>query len=158
MKNAVVAALLLLPAAVPAQEAPAQKSPDFVRLDANRDGFLNRAEAKADARVAKFFGKADMNHDGRLDEDEWLKARSMAGRQKAGEYVDDSALTARVKSALLAKTGVSSAEISVESFHGVVQLSGFVDSDEQVRLAGQTAGGVSGVKEVRNTLNVKPKR
>lgn len=157
MKNTVAALLAMLSLAVLAQEAPQQKNPDFVKLDANRDGFISRGEIKADPRAAKFFSKADMNHDGKLNEDEWLKARSMADRQKAGEYVDDSTITAKVKSALLAKKGVSSAEISVETYLGVVQLSGFVDSAEQVRLAGRTARGVKGVKEVKNNLNVKPK-
>ncbi len=156
-KNIPLIACIALSAGAFAQEAPPQKSPDFAKLDRNHDGFLSRPEAKADPRVARFFGKADMNHDGRLSEDEWLKARSMADRQKAGEYVDDSTITAKVKSALLAKKGVSSAEISVETYHGMVQLSGFVDSAEQVRLAGQAARGVRGVKEVKNSLNVKPK-
>lgn len=158
MKKFIVAALALLPVMSQAQDAPPQKTPDFAKLDQNRDGFLSHEEAKADPRAAKFFRKADMNHDGKLNEDEWLKARSMADRQKAGEYADDSTLTAKVKSALLAKKGVPSAEISVETYFGVVQLSGFVDSAEQVRLAGETARGVAGVKEVKNNLNVKPKR
>jgi hyperosmotically inducible protein len=152
---------LLILAAAPlcafAQEAAPQKNPDFVKLDKNKDGFLSREEAAADKRAAKFFSKADMNHDGKLNEDEWLKARSMADRKKAGEYVDDSTLTAKVKSALLAKKGVSSAEISVETYHGVVQLSGFVDTAAQIKLAGRTAARVKGVKEVKNSLNVKPK-
>lgn len=157
MNRTIVAVLALLPAIVMAQETPSQKSPDFAKLDHNRDGFLSREEAKADARAAKFFGKADMNHDGKLSEDEWLKARSMADRQKAGEYVDDSTITAKVKSALLAKKGISSAEIAVETYLGVVQLSGFVDTADQAQLAGRTARGVGGVKEVKNSLNVKPK-
>lgn len=157
MREIIAVALALLPAMALSQEVLSQKSPDFVKLDRNRDGFLSREEAKADARAAKFFGQADMNHDGRLNEDEWLKARSMADRQKAGEYVDDSTITAKVKSALLAKKGVSSADISVETYHGVVQLSGFVDTADQVRLAGKTALGVGGVKEVKNNLNVKPR-
>lgn len=157
MREIIAVALALLPAMALSQEVHSQKSPDFVKLDRNRDGFLSREEAKADARAAKFFGQADMNHDGRLNEDEWLKARSMADRQKAGEYVDDSTITAKVKSALLAKKGVSSADISVETYHGVVQLSGFVDTADQVRLAGKTALGVGGVKEVKNNLNVKPR-
>ena len=140
-----------------AQDAAPQKSPDFAKLDKNHDGFLSREEAKADKRVAKFFGKADMNRDGKLNEDEWLKARSMADRQKAGEYVDDSTLTAKVKAALLAEQGLPSAAISVETYHGVVQLSGFVDSEAQVKQAGQVARGVKGVKEVKNSLNVKSK-
>jgi osmotically-inducible protein OsmY len=158
MKKFIVAALALLPVMTQAQDAPPQKSPDFAKLDQNRDGFLSHEEAKADPRAAKFFGKADMNHDGKLSEDEWLKARSMADRQKAGEYVDDSTITAKVKSALLAKKGISSAEIAVETYLGVVQLSGFVDTADQVQLAGRTARGVKGVKEVKNNLNVKPKQ
>lgn len=158
MKKIIPLLVLSLSAAcVQAQDAPQQKNPDFVKLDRDGDGFISREEAGADPRVAKFFRRADMNHDGRLNEDEWLKARSMADRQKAGEYVDDSTLTAKVKSALLAKKGVPSAEISVETYHGVVQLSGFVDNAGQARLAGRTARGVNGVKEVRNNLNVKPK-
>ncbi|MBL8503437.1 MAG: BON domain-containing protein [Rhodocyclaceae bacterium] len=157
-KSITLLALAALATGAPAQDAAPQKNPDFVKLDKNGDNHLSREEAKGDARVAKFFGKADMNHDGKLNEDEWLKARSMADRQKAGEYVDDSTLTAKVKSALLAKKGVPSAEISVETYHGVVQLSGFVDSAEQVRQAGRTAAGVGGVKEVKNNLNVKPKQ
>lgn len=156
-KNIPLLFLAAFSACAYAQDAPPQKSPDFAKLDKNHDGFLSREEAKADKRAAKFFGKADMNHDGKLNEDEWLKARSMADRQKAGEYVDDSTITAKVKSALLAKKGVSSAEVSVETYLGVVQLSGFVDTADQVSLAGRTARGVKGVKEVKNNLNVKPK-
>ena len=158
MKTIVATLLSMLSLAALAQEAPQQKNPDFVKLDANRDGFISREEAKADGRVAKFFGKADMNHDGRLNEDEWLKARSMADRQKAGEYVDDSTVTAKVKSALLARQGVPSAAITVETYHGIVQVSGFVDSADQVRMAGEAARGVAGVKEVKNNLNVKPRQ
>lgn len=132
-----------------------ERNPDFLKLDRNEDHFISREEAKADPRVARFFNRADMNHDGRLSEDEWLKARSMADRQKAGEYLDDSTLTTKVKAALLAKKGLSSTEISVETYHGVVQLSGFVDSAAQVRTAGLTARGVKGVKRVKNNLSVK---
>lgn len=153
-----VAAPLAAPLCAFAQDAAPQKNPEFVKLDKNKDGHLGRQEAAADKRAAKFFDQADMNHDGRLNEDEWLKARAMADRQKAGEYADDSAITAKVKSALLAKKGIPSADISVETYHGVVQLSGFVDTAEQIRLAGKTAAGVKGVKEVKNSLNVKPKQ
>ncbi len=156
-KNIPLLVLAVFSVCAHAQEPAPQKSSDFARLDKNHDGFLSREEARADKRVAKFFGKADMNHDGKLNEDEWLKARSMADRQKAAEYVDDSTLTAKVKAALLAEQGLPSAAISVETYHGVVQLSGFVDSDAQIKQAGQVARGVKGVKEVKNSLNVKPK-
>jgi hyperosmotically inducible protein len=140
-----------------AQNAQQEKTPLFVKLDKNKDGYVSRAEARADKGVAKFFDKADANHDGRLDEDETIKARNMADSEKAGQYIDDSAITTKVKSALLAKKGISSVEITVETFHGVVQLSGFVDTAAQVKLAGRTAAGVKGVREVKNSLNVKPK-
>ncbi len=134
-----------------------QRNPDFLKLDRNEDHFISREEAKADPRVSRFFNRADMDHNGRLSEDEWLKARSMADRQKAGEYIDDGTLTTRVKAALLAKKGISSFDIGVETDHGVVQLSGFVDSAAQVRLAGRTARGVKGVRRVKNDLNVRPR-
>lgn len=156
-KMIVLGALLVACANVLAQEA-GQRNPDFLKLDGNEDHFISREEAKADPRVARFFRRADMDQDGRLSEDEWLKARSMADRQKAGAYVDDSALTARVKAALLAKKGISSADISVETDHGVVRLSGFVDGAAQVRLAGRTARAVKGVRSVRNGLNAKSRR
>lgn len=159
MKKIIALLGLMLSAAVAmAQDAQQQRNPDFVKLDGNQDGYLSREEVKPDARAARFFSKADMNKDGRLSEDEWLKARSMADREQAGQYIDDSAVTAQVKSMLLAKLGVPSADISVKTAHGVVQLSGFVDSAALAKQAGQVASRVRGVREVHNDLLVKPKQ
>jgi osmotically-inducible protein OsmY len=81
-----------------------------------------------------------------------------SSRESAGEYIDDSAVTARVKMALLNEPGVKSGQIGVETFRGTVQLSGFVDSEEIRDHAVTTAQHVSGVKSVRNDMRVKPER
>jgi hypothetical protein len=75
--------------------------------------------------------------------------------ESTGEYVDDSAITAKVKAAILEDPELKTLQISVKTFKGVVQLSGFVDSKEMVARAGEVAGQVSGVREVKNDLIVK---
>jgi osmotically-inducible protein OsmY len=72
-----------------------------------------------------------------------------------GEYVDDSVITTKVKSQLAADDFLKSFEIGVETYKGVVQLSGFVDTQIAVNRAGEIASGVQGVSSVRNNLNVK---
>jgi osmotically-inducible protein OsmY len=75
--------------------------------------------------------------------------------ESTGQYVDSSATTAKVKSTLLNTQGLNSTSISVETYKGVVQLSGFVDSKAQSQLAEQTAASVPGVNKVKNDLVVK---
>ena len=136
---------------------PNSRQPDFNfgRLDKNNDGFLSRKEAAADKDVERLFGRADSNKDGRLSEDELVKARASEDREKAAQYTGDSAITTKVKAALLAEKGIPSTAISVETYKGVVQLSGFVDDAGQVKKAGDVASRVGGVKSVKNTLGVK---
>ena len=80
---------------------------------------------------------------------------STSKQEGAGEYVDDSVITTKVKSLLAADDFLKSFEISVETYKGIVQLSGFVDSQKAVDKAGEIASGVKGVKSVKNNLNVK---
>jgi hyperosmotically inducible protein len=75
--------------------------------------------------------------------------------ESGSEYVDSSAITSKVKAELLNDSGLKSFDISVETFKDVVQLSGFVNSDQLKARAGQIAAGVSGVKSVHNNLIVK---
>ena len=77
-------------------------------------------------------------------------------RQSTGEVVDDAAVTARVKTALINEPGVKSTAINVETFRGTVSLSGFVDSEEMARKAMYAAEKVSGVRSVKNDMRVKP--
>jgi osmotically-inducible protein OsmY len=75
--------------------------------------------------------------------------------QSSGEYVDDAAITTKVKAALLGDTGLGSFAIGVETYNNVVQLSGFVDTAVLAARAAQVASGVAGVRGVRNDLVVK---
>jgi len=76
-------------------------------------------------------------------------------QRSTGEYVDDTALTARVKTALAEDPVAKAHEIDVEVNRGVVQLNGFVDSAANRTAAGRVAQGVDGVKEVRNNLAIR---
>ena len=72
-----------------------------------------------------------------------------------GQYVDDTVITTKVKSALLGDDAVKSFAVSVETVKGVVQLSGFVDTSDQKSAAGKDASAVPNVKDVKNDLIVK---
>ena len=80
---------------------------------------------------------------------------STSERGSAGEYIDDSVITTKVKSLLAADDFLKSFQISVETFKGTVQLSGFVASQEAVNNAGEIARSVKGVQVVKNDLIVK---
>jgi len=75
--------------------------------------------------------------------------------ESTGEYVDDSVITTKVKSLLAADDFLKSFQISVETYKGTVQLSGFVSSQQAVDKAVQITRGVGGVKSVKNSLIVK---
>jgi hypothetical protein len=64
-----------------------------------------------------------------------LGCAATSTREGTGEYVDDSAITTKVKSAMIGSSGLKSTDIGVETFKGVVQLSGFVDSQAQMSQA-----------------------
>lgn len=123
----------------------------FDTLDKNTDQFLSRDEVAKEKELAKRFTRFDANKDGKLDVDEYVKA--MADNDK--RVLNDSAITTKVKSALLAEKGVPSMSISVVTYEAIVQLSGFVESDEIKNKAGKVASEVSGVKRVQNSLVVK---
>jgi hyperosmotically inducible protein len=75
--------------------------------------------------------------------------------RSAGEVVDDSVVTTKVKAALVAEPATKARDITVVTREGIVQLSGFVDSPTEKATAGEVAQGVAGVKEVRNDLQIK---
>ena len=75
--------------------------------------------------------------------------------ESTGQYVDDTTITAKVKAAIFEQPTLKSAEINVETFKGVVQLSGFVSSQENVNTAMATAKTVGGVSSVKNDMRVK---
>ncbi len=75
--------------------------------------------------------------------------------ESAGEYVDDSVITSKVKSLLAKDDFLKSFEIGVETYQGTVQLSGFVNSQQAIDKAGEITKDVKGVKSVKNNLIVK---
>ena len=75
--------------------------------------------------------------------------------ESTGEYVDDSVITTKVKGLLAQDDFLKSFQISVETFKGTVQLSGFVNSQKAVDKAGDIARSVKGVESVKNNLIVK---
>ena len=75
-------------------------------------------------------------------------------QQSAGEVIDDSVLTAKVKAGLIDDPITKAGQINVETYRGVVELGGFVDNAQQKDQATKVARSVTGVKEVRNDLRV----
>jgi len=84
-----------------------------------------------------------------------LAAPALADKT-AGNVVDDNTVNASVKAVLLDTKDVPSSQIVVETYKGVVLLSGFVESQAQKDAAGKAAAGVSGVKKVHNAVAIQP--
>jgi len=78
-------------------------------------------------------------------------------QQSAGEVIDDSTLTSKVKVALIDDPVTKAGQINVETYRGVVQLGGFVDNTQQKEQATKVARSITGVTEVRNELVVGTK-
>ena len=80
---------------------------------------------------------------------------STSKSEGTGEYVDDAVLTTKVKAAIFNEPGLKSTEINVETYKGVVQLSGFVNSQADINKAVEVARSVKGVVSVKNNMRVK---
>ena len=75
--------------------------------------------------------------------------------ESTGEYMSDTWITTKVKTALVDDPLVKAREVNVETFKGVVQLSGFVSSREAMSQAIRVTGGIEGVKSVKNDMRIK---
>lgn len=84
-----------------------------------------------------------------------LGCASTAKQESTGEYFDDSVITTKVKAAIFNEPSLKATEINVETFKGVVQLSGFVSSETAIAKAVEVARGVKGVTSVKNNMQVK---
>ncbi|OKY75558.1 MAG: transporter [Desulfobulbaceae bacterium DB1] len=85
----------------------------------------------------------------------FLGCASTAKQEGTGEYIDDSVITAKVKTEIIRDNTLKSSEINVETFKGVVQLSGFVNSQADIARAIEVARNVKGVTSVKNDMRVK---
>ena len=88
----------------------------------------------------------------------FLGCASTSTKEGTGEYVDDSVITTKVKTEIFKDASLKSAEINVETFKGVVQLSGFVNSQADIDRAVDVASSVKGVTSVKNDMRVKGKQ
>lgn len=79
----------------------------------------------------------------------------MSGRETAGEYVDDATITSKVIAAIIDDPVLKKSHVNVETLKNVVQLSGWVDSNQSRNRAGAIARAVTGVSSVRNDLIVQ---
>ncbi|RZK10854.1 MAG: BON domain-containing protein [Flavobacterium sp.] len=76
-------------------------------------------------------------------------------KEGTGEYIDDTVITAKVKAALIDDPDLKATEINVETFKGIVQLSGFVSSASHISKATTLAKDIKGVKSVKNDIRLK---
>jgi Predicted periplasmic or secreted lipoprotein len=151
--NATLAGMLGTLAAASAMAAPAM--PTFKAADSNGDGMVSMVEYAAQGGQAQAFREGDTNDDSRLTSDEYAKAVANQDRIKAGKFIDDAWITAKVKALLLKDEGIKGLAVQVDTHQGTVQLSGWVNSPEQITQAEKIARSVEGVKGVRNDLLVK---
>jgi osmotically-inducible protein OsmY len=84
-----------------------------------------------------------------------LGCASTRTHEGTGEYVDDSVITTKVKTAIFNEPGLKSSEVKVNTFKGVVQLSGFVSSRNDMKDAVRVAMAVDGVKAVSDQMQLK---
>lgn len=143
--------------AVAEPSAPVPRAPGakFMGLDADRDGFISRVESQKMGDFSRSFEDADLNRDGRLDPDEFARAESIMKSQAASRYIDDTFVTTKVKAMLLKELQLKSTDVSVQTMNGQVLLSGFVDSDQELKKVVQVASSVAGVVGVKSGLVVK---
>lgn len=86
----------------------------------------------------------------------WAGCASTPTKESTGEFIDDTAITTKVKAAFARDPVVKASQVNVETFKGVVQLSGFVDDNDVKVRAEQVAKGVHGILRVENNILVKP--
>jgi hyperosmotically inducible periplasmic protein len=130
---------------------PVTKARD-INVEVNRGvvqlaGFVDSAQEKDEAsRVAKSVnGVQSVRND--------LKVQP--ANRTAGEVVDDAMITGKVKAALIGDSRTKAYQINVETKEGIVELGGFVDTAAAKTAASEVARNVSGVKRVRNDLELK---
>ena len=153
-----------------ARNMPSEKTRHAVNI-AKADADYSVAKEKCDdkagdakkdcvkeAKTAEERAKADANAPMKTADAKPAKEKSATATTKhesPGAYVDDSVITTKVKAAVLQEPSLKSAEINVETYKGIVQLTGFVRSRANIDKAVEVAKGIKGVTSVKNDMIVK---
>jgi len=127
----------------------------FKALDVDSSNSLSKSEVKNEKLFSKHFSAADKNSDGSLDQQEYTNYKSQDEQKTVKRVASDSYVTSKVKGNLLKEEGLKSLKVSVKTHQGVVLLSGFVETEDQIQQAGKIAAGTEGVKSVKNSLVLK---
>jgi len=127
-------------------------SRDFIRRDANYDGFLTREELAGDDTLLAAFARFDENRDGRLGEAEYLKAEAALERERASAQVDDATLEANVRVALSRVKGVDLKDVKLSVVAGIVSITGIVGHASVAVAANDALKRIAGVKKIDNRL------
>lgn len=125
-------------------------------MDTDSNGALSLTEAKkSEFFTEKHFALADVNHDQSLSQDEFTNYKSKIEQKNLKRVVSDSTITSKIKAKLLKDEGLKSLKVSVETHQGIVILSGFVKTAEQIKQTEKIAAETDGVKSVKNRLELK---
>jgi hypothetical protein len=125
---------------------------DFIRRDADYDGFLSRQELAGDDVLLRNLARFDENRDGRLNETEYRTAEAALARERATVQVDDAALEAAVRKALAKVKGVDFQYAKVEVKAGVVAMVGIVEHASVAVAAHDAIKRIAGIKRIDNRL------
>jgi osmotically-inducible protein OsmY len=129
--------------------------PDFKSADSSNAGLVSLQEFAAQNAQEPAFRAGDINRDSHLSNDEYLEAAAYSDRIKAGHFLDDSWITAKIKAPLPKGAAMNGLGVNVETRQGAVRLSGWAKTPDLGTRAEKIALGVEGVKAVRNDLQIR---
>ncbi|AAV82399.1 BON domain-containing protein [Idiomarina loihiensis] len=127
----------------------------MLTLSGCSDAETEKAESKAESAMQEAEDKTENAMQETKEKAQEAKSYTEQKAEDAGEYVDDAVITTKVKAVIFEDDNLSSMDINVETNNGIVQLSGFVESDADIDTAENLAATVKGVKDIENDIQVR---